>query len=650
MNSLSKDRQVDRYRLEMQIGEGGMAVVWRAHHILLSHTEPGAPPSARVPRALKFLRGTDRSAEFEVARERFRREAQILARVRHPNVIEIVDYFEEDGVPTLVMPFLEGQTLHERLDQQGAMSLPDALRLARQVADALHHVHSFDIIHRDLTTANIFIEQDDSGERAKLIDFGIARPLDSRTSRPLTSAGRTLGSVEFMSPEQLQKGDLDQATDLWAFGVVLFRMLTNKYPFVSDSPSLLGHEIIKGSPNLAELTECRLSDLVPFFEKTFRKDAKSRFRTAKAMIRSLSEVGGTRGIIPSPTLELADSRTSHRPSQERDSGSRDDGGGDATDGPTTPVIGPDEEDKPSTIPWVPVPLSLAPATVSQAARVLQAAPAGASEARATQTMDALPPKTDAEILVLRVSFSSQSHSGSRDDDSGGATGGPTTPVRGSDAENKPSTIPAVPVPLYLAPATVPQAATVPEAVSAGAGEAHATQTMGALPPKTDAEVLVLRVSPPGQSDAMLPAASVPTPMRRALAWHPFVLPSVAIFVGMVCIGFLLAFLSGFRGGSASASPTTGTPTALAALDASLPPTAKTESTVAAAGATGTPTQAAASATSVAGKDDVKVQPGAPGGAGTRTATPPSKTAASPPPPPPPSQPPPKSTVKFGQPD
>ena len=213
----------DRYRVVRQLGEGGMSRVYEIEHLKLKRSF-----------ALKVLLG--HLTTHEEALVRFEREAELLASLRHPGVVDIVDYGTlDDGAPYMILEFLHGAHLRIRLDRGGALSWAEIARIGDQTMSALALVHRTGITHRDLKPDNIFISIDDAGdERVKLLDFGVSK---------LRGLGRTtgqhamLGTPSYMSPEQTQ-GDSEQIgpwTDVWAMGAILYEMATARVAYTGET-------------------------------------------------------------------------------------------------------------------------------------------------------------------------------------------------------------------------------------------------------------------------------------------------------------------------------------------------------------------------------------------------------------------------------
>jgi hypothetical protein len=209
---------LDRYVIESLIGQGGMGEVYRARHQTLG-----------MPVAVKAVTG---AASPELT-ARFTREAQLLARVRHPNVVSILDVGRtQDGTPCMVMEFLEGEALDSRLERRGAFPWREVRAVALAVLKGLTAIHGAGIVHRDLKPANVLITRG-SPSVVKIVDFGIAQPTGDGASK-MTRTGAVIGTPAYMSPEQLVGGDVDARSDIYALGLMLYEISTGKLPFGDD--------------------------------------------------------------------------------------------------------------------------------------------------------------------------------------------------------------------------------------------------------------------------------------------------------------------------------------------------------------------------------------------------------------------------------
>ena len=226
----------DRYRIERELGQGGMATVYLAHD--LKHDRKVA---------IKVLRPELAAA---LGHERFLREITTTANLRHPHILPLFDSGEAGGFLFYAMPFVEGETLRDRLGREKQLPLEDALRIAREVADALAYAHGRGVVHRDIKPENILLE---SGH-AVVADFGIARAGSAAVSTAgassLTQAGTAIGTPAYMSPEQASGDELDGRSDLYALGCVTYEMLAGQPPFMGPTVESLIHQHLVAVPPL----------------------------------------------------------------------------------------------------------------------------------------------------------------------------------------------------------------------------------------------------------------------------------------------------------------------------------------------------------------------------------------------------------------
>ena len=226
-----------KYRLESLLGEGGMGTIWRAYNLQLE-----------VPVALKLLRSGLNPTELG---ERLRVEARAAAKLVHPSIVRVFDIGEaESGEPFIVMELLHGQSLGTLLES-GPLSATNALQLMLPIAEALALAHSRGVVHRDLKPDNIFVANEGAGMQPKLLDFGIAKVRSSMLAGgpTLTQSGTLLGSPDYMSPEQAYgRADIDERSDIWAFCVVLYELLSGRAPFAADSCQEILRAVIEHEP------------------------------------------------------------------------------------------------------------------------------------------------------------------------------------------------------------------------------------------------------------------------------------------------------------------------------------------------------------------------------------------------------------------
>jgi len=273
---ISSGKMLQHYRLVEPIGKGAMGEVWKAVDTTLDREV-----------ALKIL--PEPFAADTERLDRFEREAKLLASVNHPNIAEIYGLHNVEQVRFLTMELLAGEDLAERLDR-GPLHVDDALSIAGQVAEALEAAHDAGVVHRDLKPANVVISPDD---KVKVLDFGLAKTMSSSSASRLsgssgsshahptvtsggTEAGTIMGTAAYMSPEQARGRDADQRADIWAFGVMLFELLTGERPFRGETTSDTLAAVLREDPDWSALPTGTPPAVRRLLQRCLAKDKRKR--------------------------------------------------------------------------------------------------------------------------------------------------------------------------------------------------------------------------------------------------------------------------------------------------------------------------------------------------------------------------------------
>lgn len=260
-----------RYLIESEIGRGGMATVFLA-----------TDPKHNRKVALKVLHP---ELAATVGHERFLREIEIVAGLTHPRILTLIDSGEANGLLYYVMPFIEGETLAQRLERERQLPVEESLRIARDVAEALHYAHEKGVVHRDVKPSNIMFE----AGHAVISDFGVARAVGVAGGGDATATGLAVGTPKYMSPEQAAGGEADGRADVYALGCVLWQMLAGHAPFEGETPqAILAQKMSDTTPSL----RVRRSSVAPEIEGVVAKAMAStpadRFQTAAELQRALA--------------------------------------------------------------------------------------------------------------------------------------------------------------------------------------------------------------------------------------------------------------------------------------------------------------------------------------------------------------------------
>src|SRR3954466_13601013 len=260
-----------RYRLDAQIGAGGMSTVYRAFDATLER---------RV--AIKLMHREIASDSDQL--ERFRREARSVAQLSHPHIVGVIDAGEDDGRPYIVFEYVEGETLKDRIRRMGPLPIDEAVAYAIEIARALGAAHARGIVHRDIKPQNVLIDEEGT---AKVTDFGIARSLDDEG---LTADGRVLGTTDYVSPEQALGHDGNGQSDIYSLGVVLYEMPTGDVPFHGENQvSVAMKHVREDLPDIQQERPELSATLAAVLDRMTDKNLDDRYGDVPSLVADLEE-------------------------------------------------------------------------------------------------------------------------------------------------------------------------------------------------------------------------------------------------------------------------------------------------------------------------------------------------------------------------
>jgi serine/threonine protein kinase len=301
-------RTLSHYEITAKLGEGGMGEVWRAIDTALNREV-----------AVKVL--PEEMAADPERLERFKREAQAIAALNHPNIVTIHSVEEAEGLHLLTMELVDGQSLDQMLPPSG-FDLDRLFALAIQIAEALASAHEKGIVHRDLKPANVMVTDDG---RVKVLDFGLAKLAgqgeEAEETQLMTQAGMLLGTVPYMSPEQVQAKPVDHRSDIFSLGILLYEMATGERPFHGDnSASVISAVLKEQPPPVTELKRDLPNHLGRIVRRCLEKLPQRRFQSARDVqleLEGLAQEISTRGSSPErpgpqPPFQTAGGRSSDR--------------------------------------------------------------------------------------------------------------------------------------------------------------------------------------------------------------------------------------------------------------------------------------------------------------------------------------------------
>lgn len=268
-------KTIDRYKIIAEIGRGGMAIVYRAVDTTLDRSV-----------AIKII--IPEYANKEKLLKRFGREAKILAKLSHSNLVKVLDYGEYEGSPYIIMEYIPGGTLGSRLGKP--INYGEAAAILAPVARALNYAHQQKVVHRDVKPVNILINE--SGQ-ALLSDFGILKLMDTDETQGLTGTGKIVGTPSYMSPEQIRGKAIDGRSDIYSLGIVFFEMITGKKPYTANTPIELSLKHLNDPiPRARQLVRDLPTEVEQVLSKAMAKKPEERYQSMSAFANDLEKIGG----------------------------------------------------------------------------------------------------------------------------------------------------------------------------------------------------------------------------------------------------------------------------------------------------------------------------------------------------------------------
>ncbi|MBT7191079.1 MAG: SUMF1/EgtB/PvdO family nonheme iron enzyme [Anaerolineae bacterium] len=267
-------KSLGRYHILEQIGEGGMAIVYKAFDTRLEREV-----------AIKVVLPTRQQSSKFI--KRFEREAKALAKLSHPNIVKVLDYGKEGDLPFIVMEYVPAGTLKKQLKGK-TLNWKDALTLIKPIAEALGYAHQHGIVHRDVKPSNILI---DKAKQPLLTDFGVAKMLEGDETLDLTNTGMGVGTPEYMAPEQFQGGNVDQRADIYSLGVVYYEMVTGRKPFQADTPAaIIWKQATETLPRPSTFVPDLPDKIEKFLLKALAKNPSNRFQNMSELVIALEHL------------------------------------------------------------------------------------------------------------------------------------------------------------------------------------------------------------------------------------------------------------------------------------------------------------------------------------------------------------------------